>query len=316
MSYKEHLDKAKQGLEKHDFPVFMENTAVAKYLCQDDQSNYKEVLEFFLRGLYKFNAYRRAYEVVDELLPMLEGEEKYLYTNTKGVLKGQLGDYASAVDIFDMVYEEVESPDLKIRAINNLAWTYIYLYKTKSEPVFLDKALEACNNGKDIIDQLNDPVSKKKLFTNLGTIKWYMEEYQEALESFRMALEHSPDDPGIYNNIASTYAQTGDWDKAEENLHQAELLADKTNNNLQKASTYRIRAEIAEMKEDFLRAVDYYVVAHDEFSKGQAMVESHECAEKADALMERVRRETGEVIRKNLLLRQERNFGSDYKISL
>ena len=144
-----------------------------------------------------------------------------------------------------------------------------------------------------------------------GTAYWYKEDYESTLDSFNKALDYIDNDPGLYNHLASTYARIGNEMKTEQDLHKAENLAERTNNTFEKAQSYRIRAEIAEDKENYIKAMDYYIVANDEYSRIQALVESHDCVEKIDGIMELIRRETGEVVRKNLILKQEESFGDN-----
>ncbi|AZR72545.1 hypothetical protein BBF96_03585 [Anoxybacter fermentans] len=307
-----YLEKAKQGLKEGNYRNFMENISIAKYLTKFHSKNKQEVFYLYIKGLYKLNDYKAAIQVLSEAFPMFEGETKYDLLNLKGLILGRLGDYKDSIQIFEELAKLDEYLSIKIKAINNLAWAYLYLFKVESDPSFLILAAKRCNEAIKKFDLFDDNILKKKILVNLGTAYWFQKKFDQALETFFEAQKFMQDDPKLFNNIASTFARLGNQEKAMEYLKKAELLADKMNNLFEKAQSYRILAELAEFNQDYMQAVDYYLVAYDLYTSIQAFRESLECQDEIDRLTYLIKQESREIMKESW--RKKKTNGFDKEI--
>ncbi|AZR73726.1 hypothetical protein BBF96_10220 [Anoxybacter fermentans] len=311
-----YLEKAKQSLEEKDFKRFIENIVIAKHLTKSYTEYRPEVLYQYAIGLYKLGDYKGAYEEIEEAIVVQEPEKKYNLIKIKGIILGKLGALEDAVQIFERLSKLDEYPRIKIGAINNLAWVYVYLFKQKSDSEFLKKAIEKCNSLITQFNLFDDNDLRGKVLINLGTVYWYQKNFKESLDVFNEALKYVKDHPRLFNNLASVYVQLGETEKAYEFIDKAELIADRTKNYFEKAQSYVILAELSEYNEDYLRAIDYYQVALDHFISVQAPLEIYECFDNILRLQAKINRESIKLMKENFKNKVLNSLGEEIHLKL
>lgn len=305
---KQYLDKARIGIDQKDITVFISNITLAKDKSQSNDPIDNEVKYTYLKGLYHFNQFKKALDYIEECLPQLQDQaRKNKVLIYKGLIQGKLGNFGQAIDIFeDLISEESE---IKFMAINNLMWTYLYLFITESDQKYLARAIDLGEEHTEQPSSLSNNKYAKNLLDNLGTAYWYKGEYHQSLKWFNAALTYQNEDPKLLNNIAATYIQLNMFKKAEDYLHKAELMADKTDNLFEKGQTYMISADLYEQNQDYSMAVEYYQVALDNFTSAHAFIEANKCFDNIIRLTAMIDRETIGVFTKHYKDKMQFNFG-------
>jgi tetratricopeptide (TPR) repeat protein len=80
----------------------------------------------------------------------------------------------------------------------------------------------------------NDPTNVL-LRVDFGGLFYVLEDYERAIEQFKVAINLKPDFANAYYNLSAVYQQTKDWTKAYENLQLAINLIDTNSEDRQKA---------------------------------------------------------------------------------
>lgn len=300
---KEYLDEARTKIDKKDVVGFTENISIAKYLVRDDEELLTEVLLEQSEGFYKLAEYKKAMEVIEELLnqeTIKDTEIKLELLRKKGIILGKRGKYEEAIQIFEQLVDE-EFLKFKIVGLGNLAGMYMLMYIKNKEKSYISKAQEHCKEALILFDNFVDNKLYKQININLGTSYWHNEEYEEALEVFLKTYEIDENDPTILNNIATTYVNLKEGEFAEEYLEKAETLAMKQENSYAIANSNLIRGRLAYMVyDDTFKAKDYFLVAFDQFGKINGYIEMCDCLDNMLELDAKINRESITILSKRL----------------
>ncbi|MBI4438354.1 glycosyltransferase [Candidatus Woesearchaeota archaeon] len=211
-------------------------------------------------------------EDADKLMQMKEQPyDAYIFiqknlTNTQGfgfipeARKGFSGFYPSfiirmfrtgkGIRYEGFVHETVDASLAKIKAKIGFSNAVIYHYQElKGAEHFREKQLRYAEQLEKGID--NYP-NKAKAYHDIGISNYrFRKDYQKAIDSFTKSIEINPKNVTVLNDLASAYAQTGNYEKALENygnalairpepstLHNIGLLHEQLGSNEQAIMAY------------------------------------------------------------------------------
>ncbi|MCK4257570.1 MAG: tetratricopeptide repeat protein [Halanaerobiales bacterium] len=296
---KGYLDEARKSIEKKDYDNFMENICIAGYITKDDEKLMTEVLIQQSEGLYKFGNYKKALEVIEELLDskaINDLEIKLELLRKKGVILGKRGSFEEAIHIFKRLVN-VESLKFKTFGLGNLAWIYMQMYLKNKEKSNITKAMDFCKEAMVILENDKESKTYKEIITVLGNCYWYDGEYDEALGVFLKAYAIDNNDSNVLNNIATTYVRLREGELAEEYLDKAEKFAMKQNNSYVIANSNLIHGMLnEEVYDDTLKAKDFYLVAFDQFGQLNAYIEMCRCLDSIVDLDAKISKESISIL--------------------
>ncbi|MGZ4096057.1 MAG: tetratricopeptide repeat protein [Bacteroidia bacterium] len=165
--------------------------------------------------------------------------------------------YMKALDIFNAINHSSG----KFNVLSNIGALYYYMGDPKKALVYEFKAYEIFKN------KMPERYSKgASVCINIGSMYGELNNLPLARSYFFRALEYYTKDPEdsitrafIYNNISDTYLFSGDIANAEKYAAVAFDIKKKYGSTREKANAYLNMAQIAERKEEYRRAEEYYL---------------------------------------------------------
>lgn len=312
----DYLAQARTYLAEKDLVKFLQAVGVAEYIYQDEPQVLLATLMLTVEGLYEFNRYKEAFDVVTRALDLVEDhDQKYMLLRRKGILLGKLGKLDDAIAVFEEFLEGSVSP---IWGINNLAWTYLYKHQLDpAEKTYLHQALDYCQQAIKLFSPNDPPELNKSVLVNLGNVYWHLEEYQNALQVFQDARFYVKDDPKVLNNIAATFVQLRQLEEAERYLDEAEHLAEASQNHFEAGESNLIHARIHEwILNDYMGAKDHFLIAFDKFNLANAIFEACKCFDNIIRLGDLLYRDSIDTLSQQLTGTFIHHFGKDNTIQL
>lgn len=311
-----YLAKAKIALAEKDLVSFLTNIGAAEHIHQNEPEALLSALMTMIEGLYEFNRYKEAADVVERALTVTkESGQKHTLLQQKGILLGKLGKLDEAIDTFAELLEGGLSP---IWGYNHLAWTYLYKYRLDpAKQEYLHKALNFCQQAVKLFSPADPPELLKSVLVNLGNVYWHLEEYHDALQVFQDARVYAEKDPKILNNIAATYVQLRILEEAERYLDEAEQLAEATHNHFEAAQANLIHARIHEwLLKDYMGAKEHFLIAFDKFNLVNATLEACKCFDNIMRLGELLQHESMAILSQRFQGPMIHQFGQEETLQL
>lgn len=205
-----YISRANVYRKMGDVDKALKELELVKAIDPDDEDIYYNSANF-LKEKGEFDAALNSYNKAIELNPKFT--DAYIY---RGLLYKKIGKIEEAQKDFE---KAIDSDSKSISAYNKLAFFLLEKNDLQAAQVQLDIAYG--------LDQQNS-----ETFSNMAT--WHMlngnnkgrdqQEYYKAIEYFNKAIEISPDDADLFNNLAAVYFNLKDMAKVQENLDKVKEL--------------------------------------------------------------------------------------------
>lgn len=164
-----------------------------------------------------------------------------------GQVHWHLGEYELAQNCYSqalLIYQQINNRLGEANCLKNLG----RLQGTQSQTQL---AVATLNQAAELYEQIGNKPSKASCFNVLATLYQRQKHFVPALAAFNQAMEVFPDFAASYENRAALYMQLEDYEKAETDIKQAEMMG-KT-----PAYTLLRKAEFALWQQQTQQAVEF-----------------------------------------------------------
>lgn len=248
----EYFEKAKEIAEKHNLLLKASNNYYSIGFCYLLKANYEKSLFNYLQSIKGYEKLKDDFRLSNALMSVGN-----VYFQNKNTAKT------------DEYYDKAERLILAMNDSMQLASIYDTRGITYDQMGHFDSALRYLNAAYQISKNIGDDEYAMNSLSNIGLTYKHQFKTAEALaifDSVRMHFEktNAPLDRmgSLYNNIAATQAQAGNYDKAQAAFNKSLDYAKQTGSISTEMENYRNMADMFGNMKDFKQQASYLKKYH------------------------------------------------------
>jgi tetratricopeptide (TPR) repeat protein len=208
--------------------------------------------------------YEQAHEYCQEYLPLVDeieapdeviGRTRALGYQMLGQVHGHLGEYDTALEYLEKAYaisESISDSDRLFGLLIDIGNTYWRMQDYEAAIEALERAKKEADSRYQENRDLYSTRQLASICGNLGRCYSSAGHFEGAIDHYESALtlwkqvQRPKDMTMSYKGIATTYARTGQYDKALENLLSAAEIEKELGDAIALAETYQVLSQVSE----------------------------------------------------------------------